>query len=79
MEGNINMDKENKKKLCRFCGHNDYEEKYAKHLKSKHSDIMKKRVEIKNLVRTFNSDQITRATEFLLQIRKEAESKHDNN
>lgn len=62
-----------KKKTCRFCGHNNYEEKYAKHLRSKHSDIMKKREAIKNLVRTFNSEQITRATEFLLQIRKEAE------
>ncbi|CFW93282.1 protein of unknown function [endosymbiont DhMRE of Dentiscutata heterogama] len=68
------MEKENqKKKICRFCGHNNYEEKYAKHLNSKHSDIMKKREAIKNLVRTFNSEQITRATEFLLQIRKEAE------
>ncbi|CAG8448223.1 815_t:CDS:2 [Racocetra fulgida] len=28
-----------KKKICRFCGNNNYEEKYAKHLRSKHNTM----------------------------------------
>lgn len=36
-----------KKKVCRFCGNNEYSEKYTTHLKKQHADLMEKREIIK--------------------------------
>jgi len=60
----------NKKKVCRFCGTNEYNEKYANHLNKKHKDIMNKRTFIKNISNRLTAEQLEQVEQFVRSLKK---------
>ena len=58
------------KKICQFCQNNEYGGKYNSHLKGQHSDIMSKRELIRNIIKTFDNQQLETIKKLVLELKK---------
>lgn len=63
-----------KKKVCRFCGHNEYEGNYTKHLKRNHKDIMENRAIIKNISKHLSAEQLEQIKQFIIELKKNSKN-----
>lgn len=76
MNKNIKVQDLSKKKICPFCQHNNYLEKYRGHLEKDHRDIIQKRIWIKNMMKhlQLDAEDLEKVKQLMIQLKKERDS-----